>query len=263
MSVPYSSLLAETIRYPSSDGTQVDAYCARPLGVGPFPSVILLHHSPGLDEETQDVIRRLAARGYITVAPYLYSREMRDADQPDAAASIRASGGLPDARMLDDVEGALSWAHSLPFASPRAAVLGFCSGGRQAYLAACRLAFDAAIDCYGGSVVVDDPAKLRPAKPVAPVEFTESLSGPVLGIFGGQDPHVPLAHIEAVAARAKGAGKHFEYHVYEDAGHAFLGHYHASYRVGSANRAWAEIFAFLARHLIEGPTATQTTDSTE
>lgn len=249
MPVPYSGLLAETIRYPSADGTYVDAYSSRPLGAGPFPGLIVIHHAPGLDEETEDVVRRLAARGYATVAPYLYAREMRDADQSDAAASIRHSGGLPDGRLLADVEGALTWVRSLPSASGKAAVLGFCSGGRQAYLAACELPFDAAIDCYGGSVVVDDPARLTPARPVAPIERTESLSGPLLGIFGAQDPHVPLAHIDAVAARAAASGKHFEYHVYDDAGHAFLGHYHASYRVESANRAWAEIFAFLTRNL--------------
>ena len=62
--------------------------------------------------------------------------------------------------------------------------MGFRSGGRQTYLAACTLnAFDAAVDCWGWRVIAP-PEQLTEKQPVAPIEYTADLSCPLLGIFG-------------------------------------------------------------------------------
>lgn len=242
----YQGQLAETVAFHGFHGDLVDGYLARPLGPGPFPSVVVIHHAPGLDEETLDVVRRLAGHGYVALAPHLYTRE--GVDTGTAAKIVRERGGLPDDQMVGDVGAALDRLRSEPYTSGRVGVVGFCSGGRQAYLAACRLAFDAAVDCYGGSVVAG-PEKLTAQRPVAPIDLTGSLSCPVLGIFGGDDPHVPPDHIAAVKKAAEEHGKSFAYQVYDGAPHAFLGHYHVSYRVREANDAWHRIFGFLAENL--------------
>lgn len=254
------STLAEFVRFRGHHGDDVDAYSARPLGPGPFPGVVVIHHAPGLDEETMDVTRRMAARGFATLTPHLYTRESRVVDATTAAKDVRAGGGLHDDQMLGDVSGAVARLRSDVSSSGRVGILGFCSGGRQAYLAACRITVDAVVDCYGGSVVAG-PEKLTAGRPVAPIDLTSDLAGPLLGIFGGQDPHVPPEHIAAIEARTAADGKQFEYHVYPEAGHAFLGHYHVSYHVESAILAWERIFEFLDRTLrpsyieVPGPTA--------
>ena len=243
------STLAESVRFRGHNGDDVDAYYARPLGPGPFPGLVVIHHAPGLDEETMDVTRRMAAHGFATLTPFLYTRESRDADPDTAAKLVRAGGGLRDDQMLGDVAGAVARLRSDVSSSGRIGILGFCSGGRQAYLAACSIPVEAVVDCYGGSVVAG-PDRVTPGRPVAPIDLTAQLSCPVLGIFGGQDPHVPPEHIAAIEARTRTEGKQFEYQVYADAGHAFLGHYHVSYRVEAAVPAWERIFEFLDRTLI-------------
>jgi carboxymethylenebutenolidase len=242
----YEGQLAETVSFPGHHGDVVDGYYARPLGPGPHPGLVVIHHAPGLDEETLDVVRRLAGRGYATLAPHLYTREARaqDTDSETAAKIVRENGGLADDQMLGDVGAAVARLRTEPYSSGRVGVLGFCSGGRQAYLVACQVDVAAAVDCYGGSVIAG-PERLTPSRPVAPIDLTASLSCPLLGIFGGADPHVPREHIDAIEAAAKQHGKSFEYHVYEDAPHAFLGHQHVSYRVREANDAWRRIFRFL------------------
>jgi carboxymethylenebutenolidase len=47
----FPAFLAETVRIQSAEGSWIDAYCARPLGPGPYPAVVIVHHAPGLDEE--------------------------------------------------------------------------------------------------------------------------------------------------------------------------------------------------------------------
>lgn len=246
------STLAELVRFRGHNGDDVDGYYARPLGAGPFPGLVVIHHAPGLDEETMDVTRRLAARGFATLTPHLYTRESRDVDPPTAAKLVRSGGGLRDDQMLGDVAGAVARLRSEIFNSGRVGLLGFCSGGRQAYLAGCGIPVDAVIDCYGGSVVTP-PDKLTAGRPIAPIDLTAGLTCPVLGIFGGQDPHVPPEHIAAIEQRMSAEGKQFEYQVYPDAGHAFLGHYHVSYRVEAAALAWERIFEFLDRTLRPTP----------
>ena len=245
----YEGQIAETVRFRGHNGDEVDGYYARPLGAGPYPGVVIIHHAPGLDEETQDVTRRLAAHGYVTLTPHLYTRESDGVDSGTASKIVRANGGLRDDRMVGDMAAAVERLRIEPFSSGRIGILGFCSGGRQAYICACEIRLDAVIDCYGGSVVAT-PDKLTPGRPVAPIDMTATMSCPLLGIFGGQDSHVPPAHIDAIEAATRGHGKQFEYHVYDEAGHAFLGHYHASYNVVAANDAWERIFEFLERNLI-------------
>lgn len=244
----FTAQLAEGVHFPGADGDEVEAYLARPSGPGPYPGLVVIHHAPGLDEETLETTRRLADHGYATLTPHLYTREAREVDPKEAAKYVRAEGGLNDAQMLGDMRGAVAYLRAQPYSSGRVGVLGFCSGGRQAYIVACQVPLDAAVDCYGGSVVAG-PDKLTPSRPVAPIDMTPTLSCPLLGIFGGRDPHVPPDHIDAVAEATAAHGKQFEYHVYPEAGHAFLGHLHGAYRVADANAAWERIFDFLGRTL--------------
>jgi len=113
--------------------------------------VVVIHHMPGYDAGHKEITRRLATFGCAALCPNLYSREAPGADPDDAAAAARARGGVPDDRLVGDVEGGINYLWSLPASNGKAATIGFCSGGRQSVLAACRLPVDAAVDCYGAS----------------------------------------------------------------------------------------------------------------
>ncbi len=162
----YDGMLAETVRISGDGGDQIAAYLARPLAPGPLPGVVIAHHMPGWDEWTKEVVRHFARRGYLAICPHLFHREAPDASPDDAAAAARASGGAPDDRVMGDLAGAAAHLRSFTSSNGRVAVLGHCSGGRQAYLAACQLDLDAAVDCYGGGVIMT-PDQLRPARPVS------------------------------------------------------------------------------------------------
>ena len=153
----YDAILAETISLTGHGGDQIEAYLARPLGPGPFGSVVVIHHMPGYDAQTKEITRTFAVNGYTAVCPNLYWREAPGASPDDAAATARAAGGVPDERLVGDVGGAAAFLRAMPTSNGKVGVIGYCSGGRQSFLAACSLPLDAAVDCYGAFVVGTPP----------------------------------------------------------------------------------------------------------
>src|SRR5437773_1223998 len=184
--MPYEALIAETVLMRGLHGGQIDAYLARPLGAGPYPGVAIIHHMPGWDGPTKEIARRFAHHGYAAISPNLHFREGK-ATPEENSASIRAAGGMPDDRTMGDVQGAIDHLRTLPYLNGKVGVIGYCSGGRQSYLAACTLrGLNAGIDCYGGGVVAK-PEELTPRQPVAPIDYTKDLRIPLLGLFGVED----------------------------------------------------------------------------
>src|SRR5689334_8422149 len=102
----YDATLAETVTLTGAGGDPIEAYLARPLGPGPYGGVVVIHHMPGYDEPTKEMTRRFAVNGYLAVCPNLYSRDAPGASPDDAAAAVRAAGGVPDDRLVGDVAGA-------------------------------------------------------------------------------------------------------------------------------------------------------------
>ena len=183
----YEGMLAESVRIQGHSGDQIDAYLARPLGAGPYPGVVMIHHMPGWDEATKELARKMAYHGYVTICPDLHYRERPSPATPheEVTEAVRAVGGVPDDRCIGDVEGAISYLRSLPYFNDRVGVIGFCSGGRQTYLVACNIpGIDAAVDCWGGGVVAR-PGEITPRQPVAPIDMTANLACIVVGGVGG------------------------------------------------------------------------------
>src|SRR5215813_3545824 len=166
----YEGMIAETVTMRGHNGDVINAYVARPLGAGPFPGMVVIHHVPGWDEWYRECTRRFAHHGFVAISP-----------------KVRAAGGAPDARVLGDLDGANAWLRSLPYVTRKVGIFGTCSGGRHAFLAGCKLkGLDAVIDCWGGRVVMSKE-ELTPNQPTAPIDFTKDLSAPLLGLFGLED----------------------------------------------------------------------------
>ena len=244
----YDGILAETIRFEGHGGDEIPGYLARPLGDGPYPGVVVIHHMPGYDASSKEITRTFAANGYSALCPNLHYREAPDAVPSDAAAAVREAGGVPDDRCVGDVAGTARQLRSLVSANGKVGVIGYCSGGRQAYLAACQLPFDAAVDCYGGRVVAA-PDDLTERQPVAPIDLTPGLSCPLLGLFGGQDRNPSPAHVATIEAALLANDKTFEFHRYPDAGHAFFSVDRPNYSVAAALDGWQQIWTWFGTHL--------------
>src|SRR5260370_9826892 len=103
----YDGLMAEPVRISGHGGDEIAAYLARPLGPGPYPGVIVIHHMPGWDAGTKEITRRFATRGYVAICPHLHYREGPDASPDDAAAAARPAGGVPAEHVLAAAAGAI------------------------------------------------------------------------------------------------------------------------------------------------------------
>jgi carboxymethylenebutenolidase len=240
--------MVETVRITGHDGDEIEAYLAHPPGPGPFPGVVVLHHMPGFDEATNQITRTFAAHGYTAVLPNLHWREAPGASPDDAAAAVRAAGGVPDERLVGDAAGATRFLRSLGSANGRVGVIGYCSGGRQAFLAACRLPLDAAVDCYG-AFVVDTPPEGLPIRAGPVVGLAGDLSCPLLGLFGAEDTHPSPAETARLERELARHGKTFEFHTYQGAGHGFFATDRPSYRPEAAADGWDRIWDWFGRYL--------------
>jgi len=245
----YRGVRAESVMFRGYNGDQGDAYYARPAGAGKHPGVVVIHHLPGWDEWTIEVVRKFAHHGYSTISPHLYFREGSESPD-DLGARVRAAGGVADAQVMGDVAGAIAYLRAQPNVSGKIGVIGFCSGGRHTYLAACTLpGIDAAVDCWGGNVVVDNPKDLNDKRPVAPIDLTEKLSCPLLGIFGNDDANPTADQVNRTEAVLKRLSKNYEFHRYNGAGHAFFNTARDAYRPEQALDGWKKVFAFFDRYL--------------
>jgi carboxymethylenebutenolidase len=240
------AIQAQTVTITGHGGDEIEAYLARPLSEAPRGGVVVIHHMPGYDEATKEIVRKFAAQGYAAICPNLYFREAPGASPDDAAAAGRAAGGVPDDRLVGDVDGGARYLNSLPGANGRIGVIGYCSGGRQTFLSACSLQIDAAVDCYGAFVVNDPPAGYT-MKPL--LGLADQLSCPLLGLFGADDSYPAPEETAKLAAELDRLGKTHDFHTYEGAGHAFFAVDRPSYRPEAAKDGWQRVFEFFGTHL--------------
>ena len=245
----YETMLAEVIQVTGHGGKNIAAYVARPLGAGPYPGVVLIHHAPGWDEWYREATRKMAHHGYIAISPNLYN-DAGEGTPDDVAAKIRALGGVSDADVVADAEGSIRYLRSVPSCNGKVGVMGTCSGGRQSYLIACKSKekVDAVVNMWGGGSVMA-PADLTPKRPQSPHEMTGSLPCPVLGIFGNDDRAPTPEQVNTLEAELKKQHKDYEFHRYDGAGHGFFYYDRPAYRQEQAVDGWKKIFAFFEKNL--------------
>lgn len=244
----YEGMLAETVAFPGANGEVINAYFARPLGAGSFPGMVVIHHAPGWDEWYRETTRRFAHHGYAAISPNLYYRDGHGTPE-DVAAKVRAGGGVQDDQVMGDLDGSVRYVRSLPYVSGKVGVFGTCSGGRHAFLAACRVkGFAAAIDCWGGWIVMSTE-EVTGKQPVAPIDYAKDLACPLLGLFGEEDRSPSPEQVAQHEAALKKEGKTYEFHMYPGAGHGFFYYDRPAYRQQQAVDGWQKIFTFLEKHL--------------
>lgn len=246
----YPGLIAETIKFKGHNGDEGDAYYARPSAPGKVPGVVVIMHMPGWDEWIIETTRKLAHHGFAAIAPHLYFREGTGSPD-DLGARVRAAGGVSDESVVGDAAGAMAYLRAQSNSNGKIGVMGFCSGGRHTYLIGCRLPnISALVDCWGGNVVVDDPKALNDKRPVAPIDLTEKMTAPLLGLFGNDDENPNADQVNRTEAVLKKLGKNYQFHRYDGAGHAFFNYSRGpAYRAEAAADGWKKVFAFLNKNL--------------
>jgi len=239
-----AGLLAGDVRMPNGS-TVLPGYRAAPDRPGPHPIVLVVQEIFGVHEHIRDVARRLAKLGYLAVAPELYFRQ-GDPNQYDSIDALRENivSKVPDEQVLADLDTAYAWARAHGGDGSRLGITGFCWGGRITWLYAAHQAkLKAAVAWYGR---ITGPT--NPLQPRHPVDVAGELKCPVLGLYGGQDPGIPLADVEQLRARLREANSASQVLVYPDAGHAFLADYRASYKAEAAEDGWQRLKAWFAQH---------------
>ena len=244
----YEGMLSETIVINGFNDDPIHAYYARPLGEGPFPGVVLIPHMPGWDEFYRETARRFAQHGYLALCPDIYCRFGHGTPE-EIAGKAREAGGVPDESVMGDCRGALRFLKSSPNSNKKVGVIGTCSGGRHAYLAACTVdGFDAVTDLWGGSVVMSRE-ELSPARPVAPIDYTPQLKIPLLGIFGNEDRFPSPEQVDMHEEELKKHSKNHRFYRYDGAGHGFWYYHTEMYRPKQAMDAWEKVFEFFEEYL--------------
>ena len=243
----HPAMSAETIQITGHNGDAIDAYVAKPAEGGPFAAVLVAHHMPGWDEWCIEVARRFAHHGYLAVCPNLHHRQ-GPGTPAEMSARVRDDGGQRDAFVLGDLQGALDHVRGLPDATGKVGIIGFCSGGRVAYMAGCNLELDAAVDCWGGNVI-PTPDRINENQPTPVIEMTAGMRCPILGLFGNDDANPDVEQVNAIESELRKHGKDYEFHRYDGAGHAFFNWAGASHRPQQAADGWEKVFDFYERHL--------------
>lgn len=230
------------------NGFKVPAYRAAPAGKSNLPVVLVIQEIFGVHEYIADVARRLAQAGYLAIAPELFARQ-GDPTSYGEIAKLQAEivTKVPDAQVLADLDGAVQWAAANGGNPTKLGITGFCWGGRQTWLySAHNKNIKAGVAWYGRLVGAQSPLT-----PKNPIDITDQLNGPVLGLYGAADSGIPVetvSKMQAALASGSAAAKASEFVVYPNMPHAFHADYRPSYRKEAADDGWLRALAWLRRN---------------
>ena len=223
-------------------GQEMDLYASVPDGSGPFPAVVVAHPASGVGEFTQSVADRLALEGYAAVAPNRFHR---------VTAEMLAGGGaagqfLNDPETVDDMNATVDFLRNHPaIDGARIGIIGFCSGGRVAWLsAATNPHYRAVVPYYGGNIMATVGAAAQ-----SPFELAYGINCPMLFHFGEIDANPSQDDLAKLDAELTRLGKEHRFRTYPGAGHAFLDHTGARYHEAAATASWPHTLDFFAAHL--------------
>lgn len=244
----YSGMIAETIRIRGYHGDEIHAYYSHPLKKTDVPGIVLIPHMPGWDEFCREAARRFTEHGYAILCPDIYSR-YGEGKPEEISKKMREAGGVSDESVMADTAASIAFLKAQEDSNQKTGVIGMCSGGRHAFLAACTLeGLDAAVDCWGGGVIIKEEDK-SPARPVSPIEYVDGLNCPLLGIFGNEDHRPDVEEVNETERILKEKNKDYEFHRYDGAGHGIWYYDKPLYRQQQAMDSFNRTLEFFDRYL--------------
>ena len=246
-------ILAQAIKTPMDglDGGDakvgdIPIYWAAPQGKGKRPVILVIPEIWGLHEYQKDICRRLAKAGYFGVSldPTFRIGDLKTVT--DIKQSIAMANQLTDQQAFEDLDAVVAWAEKHPRANAgKLGITGMCRGGRMVWMyTAHQKKIKAGVAWYGSLMPIP------PAMPTGPLDVTDKIHAPVLGLYGGADQGIPMAHVERLQAGllAFGKDKQSPIHVYEGMPHAFHADYRPTYRKEAAEDGWKRMLAWFKKH---------------
>ena len=225
--------MSEWVKLTASDGTELDAYIARPHGE-PKGALVVVQEIFGVNTQVQVIADDWAKEGFLCIAPAMFDRiepgVSLNYDEAGWAKAMSLAAKIDFDKATLDVDAAIQWLRAET--AVNVGIVGYCFGGTMAWLASARLKVEAAVGYYGGAIV----------------KFTgEEPQAPIMLHFGGQDAHIPA---EAIA-KIQTAHPEVPIFVYPDAGHAFNRSEDAkAYVAGAARLAKSRSLLFFQQHLV-------------
>jgi carboxymethylenebutenolidase len=213
-------------------------------------AVIIVHEAFGVNDHIEDVSRRAAAAGFHAVAPDLFHRSGLGTVpyRSDVATLLKMNEGLSDATIVSDLDAAFAHLADAGFDASACGLIGFCFGGRVAFLAAARRAFGASVGFYGGGIVRATKSGNFPAL----LDQVPTMRTPFLGLHGDLDEIIPAVDVHALRDRLRAdAPVAADVVIYHGARHGF--HCDARPRAfdeAAAVDAWARALRWLDEHVV-------------
>jgi carboxymethylenebutenolidase len=231
------------------DGSPMSVLTASPEGDGPFPGIVVIQQAGGMEEFLFNIARNLANEGFVAIAPELYHRQDPDENAGNNVAKI---GLLRDDEVIRDVNAAVAFLKSLDsVSSEQIGLIGFCMGGRVAYLMpGVTNEFKASIPFYGGNT----KRSWGNAGPT-PFDQLSKLKCPILGFFGEIDENPSPSDMQEIDSILTKASVPHEFHAYPGAGHAYMDFTNPARQANrgpneeAAKKSWPIAVEFLKRHL--------------
>ena len=223
------------------DESNMPIYVGEPDGKGPHPAIILTFHRGGMDSFTTESVDRLAAAGFLTMAPDFYHRKKGIA--PEKAVNFRL-----DEDVISDIRATVDHIDTLDNADPSLmAIMGHCMGGRTAYLGACVFSdrFKLCIPSYSGGAF--SPWGEGPSV----FDRFGSLKSTVYGFYGNDDKNPSPEEVDKFDARLTELGVEHIFYRYDGAGHAFQNTVNReNFRPKQSEDAWGKVVGHLNDHLV-------------
>jgi carboxymethylenebutenolidase len=220
-----------------ADGSTMGAYVARAAGSSTMPGIMVFQEAFGVNAHIRDIADRFAELGYVAIAPDLFHRSGPgfEGSYGDFEKVRPHMAALSIEGLNADIDAAAAWLHAdASIDSKRLAAIGFCMGGRVAYLSNARANLAAAISFYGGGIAPD-------LLPLAAHQHA-----PILMFWGGADSHIPPEQYRAVADALTEANAVHEQVIFSAADHGFFCDQRPSYHPQASRQAWAMLKEFLA-----------------
>ena len=244
------AIVTERIEIPLAGGGSMGGYLSRPEGSAALPAVIVYMEIFGVNSHIRDVVDRVAAEGYVALAPDFFHRSGPGAeygyDEDGFAKGMVLLGQLAADEMIADAEATLAYLRARPdVRGDRIGCMGFCIGGHMTYLTACETDVAAAASFYGGGIAAAE----GPGGQASTLGRTGKLSGRLLCLFGEKDGFIPLEEVDTIRSALDATGGGHEVVVYSGADHGFFCDQRESFQESAASDAWTRVKALFAEHL--------------
>ena len=227
------AITASEVQIPTQDATLI-GYLARPASGDVSPVILVCHENRGLTPHIQDVTRRFAKAGYVSLAVDLLSRQGGSAAVGEGNVS-GALGNIPPDQFVEDFESGWHYLQEQPFAdADRVGMTGFCFGGGVTWKVATQMPeLLAAVPFYG---------------PHPPVEDVPNIRAAVLAIYGELDSRINSG-IPAIEEAMTANNKIYEKVIYPNADHAFHNDTGSRYNPEAAKDAWERTLAWFDQYV--------------